>query len=246
MCWYSGLLELSVTTPRNHHWRCSPKPLQRQGSSTASLNALQAVTRAFWRLATSSEINLWPTWCPAGRCHWGSVWRQRPNALTPWWVVTNRITYCFSIWYIKQKGGILKSTIGVRVTTRNACCRRLMLGQSRRPDALKYRSSELPADLAASGRDKPLCPRQFDSAGDQLLTTRSTCFKHDVHTFLASHLNQKLCYKPHNFVPIYLPTPVYQPELTSRSLIMTGKAAPVFITSCSTLFTTRLCIAWHT
>ena len=84
-----------------------------------------------------------------------------------------------------------------------------MLGQSRRPDALKYRCNELPADLAASGRDKPLRPRQFDSASDQLLTTRSTCFKHDAHKFSASHLNQKLCYKPHNFVPIYLPTPVY-------------------------------------
>ena len=115
----------------------------------------------------------------------------------------------------------MKSTIAVRVTTRNACCRRLMLGQSRRPDALKYRSNELPADLAASCRDKPLCPRQFDSASDQLLTTRSTCFKHDVHKFSASHLNQELCYKPHNFVPIYLPTPVYI-AITLSSFIRMG------------------------
>ena len=86
-----------------------------------------------------------------------------------------------------------------------ACCRRLMLGQSRRRDALKYRRNELSADLVASGRDRLQCPRQFDSASNQLLTTRVICFKHKAYKFSASHLNQKLCYKPHNFVPIYLP-----------------------------------------
>ena len=90
--------------------------------------------------------------------------------------------------------------------------------QSRRPDALKYRRNEFPADLEASGRDRPLCPRQFDSASDQLLTTRSTCFKHDAHKFSASHLNQKPCYKPHNFVPIYLPTPVQSFVAINRSV----------------------------
>ena len=35
---------------------------------------------------------------------------------------------------------------------------------------------------------------------------------------LASHLNQKLCYKPHNFVPIYLPTPVHTILVQERSL----------------------------
>ena len=117
----------------------------------------------------------------------------------------------FARWWIRIKflNTPLKSTIAVRVTTRNARCRRLMLVESRRPDALKYRRNELPADLAASGRDRPLCPRQFDSASDQLLTTRSTCFKHDAHKFSASHLNQKPCYMPHNFVPIYLPTSVH-------------------------------------
>ena len=100
-----------------------------------------------------------------------------------------------------------------------------MLGQSRRPDALKYRNNELPAVLAASGRNKSLCPRQFDSASDQLLTTRSTCFKHDVHKFSASHLNQKLCYKPYNFVPIYLPTPVLSWKKVSKALNPAGFTA---------------------
>ena len=83
-----------------------------------------------------------------------------------------------------------------------------ILGQSRRPGSLKYRRNELLADLAASGRDRPHCPRQFHSTSNQQLTTRSTYFKHDAYKFSASYSKQKLRCKPHNFVSTYLPTSV--------------------------------------
>ena len=123
----------------------------------------------------------------------------------------------------------MKSTIAVRVAIRNKCCRRLMLGPSRRPEprALKYRRNEFPADLAASGRDRPHCPRQFDSASNQLLTTRSTFFKHDGYKFSASHLYHKLCNKRHNFVPIYLPTPVQFYIVCSLEFVCVCGAVPI-------------------
>ena len=93
--------------------------------------------------------------------------------------------------------------------TRSECCRCLMLGQYRSPDALKYGRNELPADLAASGRDKPHCPRQLIPPVTSCRQHDLHVIKHDTYKFSAFHLNQKLCYKSHNFVPIYLPTPVH-------------------------------------
>ena len=72
----------------------------------------------------------------------------------------------------------------------------------------KLLGRQLRKDPAESGRDRSHCPRQFTSASNQQLAARSKCFKHYAHPFSASHMNRKLCYKPHNFVPIYLPTPV--------------------------------------
>ena len=73
-------------------------------------------------------------------------------------------------------------------------------------------------DPAESGRDRSHCPRQFTSASNQQLAARSKCFKHYAHPFPVSHINRKLCYKPHNFVLIYLPTPVYDRSLTTHQI----------------------------
>ena len=90
LCWYSGLLEINVTSSRSHHWRRSQTQLQRQGSS-ASLTGLQAVTMRFdgWRLhpkPTCGQHDVRPAYVIEPQ--FGG---KRPNVLIPWWVVTNRI-----------------------------------------------------------------------------------------------------------------------------------------------------------
>ena len=95
-------------------------------------------------------------------------------------------------------------------------------------------------DPAESGRDRSHCQRQFTSASNQQLAAQSKCFKHYADPFSASHINRKLCYKPHNFVPIYLPTPVC--VIINRIVQLSSTLIGIYLISMRSLFYQVVCL----